>query len=667
MKSPLLELLPLPRYYRMLKQEMHFPPGCSLTLERPSGFLSPALQRLSDLWAELGIRLLPQEAAPPLDEALESDDFVSSAGAAGEASASSAQIEELFLRLVLEDQSEQHPEAYQLLLEPAGMHLKANSTAGLNHGIYTLMQWIRARMEPGSGGLQVLRCLEVEDEPSFAERGVMLDISRDRVPTMETLFGLVEELAALKYNRLQLYTEHTFAYPSYPEVWAGTSAMEPEELGLLDAHCSLHGIELVPNQQSFGHMHHWLTHPRLAPLAECPEGIQHPFSEAPEPFGLCAVDPGSLEFLGGLYDELLPNFSSLTLNVGGDETLDLGQGRSAQACASKGIGRVYLDFLVGIHGLLLARGRGMQFWADIILNYPELVQELPSELPGATAMLWGYEAEHPFEEETKLVAASGLDFYVCPGTSSWQSLAGRLENMTGNLASAARHGQAQGAKGFLVTDWGDRGHLQPFSSCFPAWAMGSDLSWNHEAPAERHSPAGLTQLLAQHFLKDPTAASALAMVTLAQVSATVGAPWHNASPLSLLLTKAPEPFPCEELEALTDSGLLAADQQIDQALETLLLHQMGCPNAAQVHAELNWTANLLKFAIQLGLARLAAPPRHVLKDLPPEIRRQLGAELAPLVEEHARLWCTHHRPGGLARSSKWLERIQTELNGEMEK
>ena len=654
----------------MLQQELRFAPGCVLSLERPPGFLSPALQRLSDLWAELGIQLVPQEVSPPLDEALESDSPEPAPEpahrAAAQAAVPGAQMEELFLRLVLEDQGSQHPEAYQLLIEPAGIHLKANSPAGLNHGIHTLLQWIRARIEPGQGGLKTLRCLEIEDEPSFAERGVMLDVSRDRVPTMQTLFALVEELSTFKYNRLQLYTEHTFAYPSYPEVWDGTSAIEPEEMRQLDAHCSLHGIELVPNQQSFGHMHHWLKHPRLAPLAECPEGIQHPFSEETEPFGLCAVDPKSLEFLGGLYDELLPNFSSLTLNVGGDETLDLGQGRSAQACESKGIGRVYLDFLASIHGLLLARGRGMQFWADIILNYPELVEELSSELPGATAMLWGYEADHPFEEQTRLVAASGLDFYVCPGTSAWQSLAGRFENMAGNLASAARHGQAQGAKGFLVTDWGDRGHLQPLSSCFPAWAMGSDLSWNHEAPSERHSPAGITQLLAQHFLMDPTAASAQAMVTLAQVSATVGAPWHNASPLSLLLTKASAPFPCEELEALTESGLLAADQQIDRALETLFLHQMGRSNAAQVHAEMNWTAQLLKFAVQLGQARLAAPASHVLKDLPLETRQQLVATLAPLVEEHTRLWCSQHRPGGLARSSMWLERIQSELNGERE-
>lgn len=52
----------------------------------------------------------------------------------------------------------------------------------------------------------------------------MLDISRDRVPTRETLEWLVEVLAALGFNELQLYIEHTFAYSGHKEVWEGSSA-----------------------------------------------------------------------------------------------------------------------------------------------------------------------------------------------------------------------------------------------------------------------------------------------------------------------------------------------------------------------------------------------------------------------------------------------------------
>jgi hypothetical protein len=43
------------------------------------------------------------------------------------------------------------------------------------------------------------------------------------VPTVETVKLLVDELASLKINQLQLYIEHTFAYAGHEEVWRNSS------------------------------------------------------------------------------------------------------------------------------------------------------------------------------------------------------------------------------------------------------------------------------------------------------------------------------------------------------------------------------------------------------------------------------------------------------------
>ena len=47
-----------------------------------------------------------------------------------------------------------------------------------------------------------LPSLEIEDWPDFPARGVMLDISRDKVPPIETLFSLIDLLAQWKTNQL---------------------------------------------------------------------------------------------------------------------------------------------------------------------------------------------------------------------------------------------------------------------------------------------------------------------------------------------------------------------------------------------------------------------------------------------------------------------------------
>ena len=289
------------------------------------------------------------------------------------------------------------PGGYRLRVDAGGAAALAADEDGLWSAVATLRQ-LASLGWPGC---------EVEDHPDLAVRGVMLDISRDRVPTVAFLDDLVDHLADLKLNQLQLYTEHTFAYVGHDPVWAEASPLTPAEVRSLDDRCHACGIELVPNQQSFGHWHRWLTRPEYAHLAEHPEGIEHAFAVGAEPFGLNPGDPRALALLEDLYDQLLPCFRSRQLNVGLDEPFDLGLGSSRADCGARGKGRVYLEFLREVHARVTASGRTMLFWGDAILEHPELVGELPGD---AVALEWGYEAGHPFEEHAARFAASGLAF-----------------------------------------------------------------------------------------------------------------------------------------------------------------------------------------------------------------------------------------------------------------
>ena len=64
----------------------------------------------------------------------------------------------------------------------------------------------------------------------FAVRSYMLDISRDKVPTMGTLKQLVDILEKFNYNQFQLYTEHTFAYAKHKAAWGAASPMTASEI-----------------------------------------------------------------------------------------------------------------------------------------------------------------------------------------------------------------------------------------------------------------------------------------------------------------------------------------------------------------------------------------------------------------------------------------------------
>ncbi len=303
-------------------------------------------------------------------------------------------------------------------------------------------------------------------------RAYQLDISRNKVPTMASLYRIVDILKALDYNQFQLYTEHTFAYPNHEVAWRDASPMTPEEVKVLDAYCAERGIELVPNQNSFGHLDHWLSKPEYNDLAEVPQGgaFYAPWgSVIRRPSALCPTDERSIEFVAGLYDALFPCFKSQYVNVGCDETLELmdanKSNRSAKAVAELGPHRVYLEFLLKIHKLVKARQHTMMFWGDIIVNAPELISELPKD---AVALCWGYEANHPFDKQVALFAEAHRRFMLCPGTSAWGSISGRIPNMMGNIDNAYNIADKYNAEGMLLADWGDGGHPQPWIVSIPA-------------------------------------------------------------------------------------------------------------------------------------------------------------------------------------------------------
>jgi len=465
------------------------------------------------------------------------------------------------IKVVRSNSAPNHPESYKLVISKSGIEISFRETAGLRAATATLRQLLRQYGRH-------LPYLEIRDWPDFPRRGVMLDISRGRVPKLETLLELVEHLADFKINELQLYTEHTFAYRRYKSVWQSWGALTGPEIRQLDAHCHKLGIDLVPNQNSFGHLRYFLQDPRLRKLAE----VSEPYEDASKEFvrrptTLAPNHPGALPFLNGLYDELLPNFSSQFFNVGCDETWDLGRGQSKKLCEAKGQGLVYVNFLKKIRREVSRRGRTMMFWGDIILKYPKLISELakigaPSTVSAGTAanlkhagpalgapiaLNWGYEANHPFDREAALFAKSKIPFYVCPGTSTWQTLIGRHDNALANLRAAARAGRRHGAVGYLITDWGDGGHPQPLAVSWLPFLAGASLAWNAKGFDEKL----LQPVLSRDVFADSTGkiAEAAFKLGLAHRKLKVKAP--NETPLGTVIA-AP---PLEERELFCRNGL----------------------------------------------------------------------------------------------------------------
>lgn len=352
-------------------------------------------------------------------------------------------------------------ETYRLVIRDGAITATARTATGLRWADATLAQ-IRSQCP------RDVPCLAIDDAPAFAHRGFMLDISRDRVPTLKTLFELVDTIAALKGNRLQLYVEHTLAYRGHEDAWRGSSALTLEELAALDAYATKQGVTLDANQNCLGHVERWLRRPRYAQLGETDRPRMHNGNWYLEPNTLCPGDPGSFALVEDLLRQQLPVVSGIYANIGCDEPWDLGFGRSKDACEKEGRGKVFSRWVSRVAAAVTALGKKPQYWCD---PHPNEDDGLPRDL---LALVWGYSHDQDFATRVAAHRAVGRTVWVCPGTNCWNSTTGRTWCRRGNYAKAAAE---RDAEGFLITAWGDNGHLQPWPVTLAGLGDGLQAAW----------------------------------------------------------------------------------------------------------------------------------------------------------------------------------------------
>lgn len=494
----------------------------------------------------------------------------------------------------------------------------------------------------------------IRDYPDFQRRGYMLDISRNKVPLLETVYRIVDMLADYKYNEFQLYIEHTFAYSKHKRVWENQSPFTAEEIKLLDNYCKERFIDLVPNQNSFGHMENWLKHDAYINLCDCVEDCNTIWGKRKR-HSLDPSNPASLDLMKELYAELLPNFSSNYFNIGCDETLELGLGKSAEICKQKGKGRVYLDYLIALNNEVNKYNKKAQFWGDIINNHSELIPEIPKNM---IALVWDYDASYPSKKYLSKYSEAGIDFYVCPGTSSWNSLIGRNDNAFENLKNAALYGNKHGAKGFLITDWGDGGHWQPLSVSYPTILLSAAYAWGYNDSIINN----LEFLLNYYIFKDTTNYCAKAVLKLGNAYLKTNIPNGNANAFHLILQRYKWKLMGHyQTKHLNIEGLLAAKTEILDAITMLKLSKPNSYDADIVVKELQLAADIALHSINLGIEQLQAKD-YLIENIPKEKRDELITELKPLIQRHKQLWILRNRIGGMDSSAIRFENLLKAYN-----
>ncbi len=572
--------------------------------------------------------------------------------------------------------SEISKEGYHLILNSNRVNIIYGDEAGAYYGILTLKQ-----LNKIYSGL--IPNMKIEDYPDLSTRGVMLDISRDKVPTLETLYGIVDILADLKYNHLELYVEgFSFAYPSFESLWKGKETpITGEEIMELDKYCKKRFIDLVPNQNSLGHMASWLDTEQFEDLAECPDGFKlTPYVEMKTT--LDPYDPRSIQLVEDMTNDIIPYFSSDYFNVNLDEPFELGHCKSKDKAEEIGVGKIYIDFASKVYDIIRSHNKRMMMWGDVVLKHPEIVSEVPEDV---ILLDWGYEAEYPFSKNALKFKETGLDYLVCPGTSSWTSIGGRTNNMVGNIFNAVKSGHNQGATGMLLTDWGDMGHWQYLPVSYAGFVVGGGLSWNagsyNESMVENYldvfvyedineQMGSFTLDLGRYNQFEEILALNMTLINLGFQLGLMDKVLYQS-----VLNSFPSTF-----EHLAPEGLASIIHDRFKLRHPFqykeLLNYLDMLEQKLERTDINATESELikaEFKNAIAFIRVGAMLKNFIGTETSMSRKEkiqfledMKRDYSTFLKEHKRLWMSRNKSGGIDRSMEALFNVEQEINKKLE-
>ena len=369
----------------------------------------------------------------------------------------SSMARNLLRQHLIEIGSEMQDEGYAIVSDARGLVVIAPTAAGIFYGAQTVKQLVR-----GAGATARLERATIRDWPAMRYRGFHDDLSRGPVPTLEFQKKQMRTLAAYKVNVYSPYFEHTLLYPSNPLIAPPGGAMTPDQIRELVAYAARYHIDVIPEQEAFGHLHHVLKYELYSPLAETPHGHV-----------LAPGQPGALPLIRQFFAAIDSLFPSRFIHIGADETFELGRGQTAERVRTEGIGTVYLEFLKQIEAALRATGKRFLFWGDVAMNHPDLVKTLPKSL---VPVAWSYGADTSFTRFISPFRNAGMETWVAPGVSSWNHVYPDNAIALVNIQRFVRDGQQLGATGVLNTSWDDDGEAL-FNQVWYGALFGAAAAW----------------------------------------------------------------------------------------------------------------------------------------------------------------------------------------------
>ncbi|HEY5408535.1 MAG TPA: beta-N-acetylhexosaminidase [Ginsengibacter sp.] len=290
-------------------------------------------------------------------------------------------------------------------------------------------------------------CAQQKD---FVVKGFHLDL-RIQVMKMDALKKFAKTLSESGINTLVMEWEGTYPFEKHPMI-PNRYAYTKDEIKSFIAYCGKLGIDVIPLQQSFGHVEYILRNERYKDLRE----DQKDYSQ------VCPLEEeGNKKLFTDLFTELAATHPSKYFHIGGDETYLLGHcEKCRKKAAIEGTSKLYIDHIKMLCDIVISLGKIPVLWADIALKHPEALKLLP---PQTIFVDWNYGWDmNNFGDHEKLIQA-GFEVWGAPALRSHPDnyFLTEWDKHFKNIRDFIPACRQLGYKGMIMTSWSTSGQYSP--------------------------------------------------------------------------------------------------------------------------------------------------------------------------------------------------------------
>lgn len=286
--------------------------------------------------------------------------------------------------------------------------------------------------------------------------GCLIDISRFRVPTMDRMKIMLSNLSKQGHSIVIFNIEHIFKTNIFPKIGSEADGYTENEFKEIDEYAKLHGIEIIPSFQSFGHMFQILKWDEFKYLSETDANWS------------ISISDESYEFLDKYFKIIARTFNSKYLHIGGDEVYDITEGKSKDLLKNKTKNQLFYEHIIAVKKIADKYGKKVLIWGDMIEKDKDILSRLGEEVG---ICFWMYD----LKELPEAYLYVKNDIYVCAGNNAWKSFFPRIKYSIKNMSLMLEYYKKLNAYAYIITDWGDGGHFHPYSITEKLAGLGRDI------------------------------------------------------------------------------------------------------------------------------------------------------------------------------------------------